>query len=183
MDKKKLYASMRHFDSDVKWSASRVLLNEFLKGRKVPASVIGMAFNIINGRAFDPAEDQKVRNLSQGDIDRAIDAGIEQAVTIEDVILDLDDKEPLVRIIAIENLVIACEYGSDISKAAPALEKTLKDKDLGVRRNAAFAFLIMSEHGYDLSGGRNALEEAQKDKDEKVKEYVKKVIGNFQKVR
>jgi hypothetical protein len=177
--KRELYSSLRHFDSGVRWSASRILLSYFLKGRKLPAGVLGMAFNIINGRAFDSSEAQNVRNASQDLLEKAIAAGIEKVVTIDNVIRDLADREPMVRILAIENLVISCEYDNDISKAIPQLVKALKDQDLGVRRNAAFAFLILSEHKYDLSGSRKALLEAVKDKDEKVKEYARKSTENL----
>jgi HEAT repeat protein len=112
-------------------------------------------------------------------LEKAIAAGIEKVVTIDNVIRDLADREPMVRILAIENLVISCEYDNDISKAIPQLVKALKDQDLGVRRNAAFAFLILSEHKYDLSGSRKALLEAVKDKDEKVKEYARKSTENL----
>lgn len=177
-----LYSSLRHRDSDVKWAASRVLLTLFLKGEAVPPSALGMAFNIVNGRAFDPDEDQKVRNISQDLLEKAISAGIEEKVTIGQVMKDLKAREPMVRILAVESLIIACEYDNDISKAIPALEKALEDKDLGVRRNAAFAFLILSEHGYDLSESRKSLEEAAKhDPDEKVKRSLKGAIENLQK--
>ena len=48
------YQALRHIDSDVKWSASRLIIHEFLKGKKLPPSAVAMAFNILNGRAFDP---------------------------------------------------------------------------------------------------------------------------------
>lgn len=176
------YASLRHRDSDVKWSASRIVIHEFLKGKRIPASALGMAFNILNGRAFDPAEEQNVRNTSQDYIEKAIEAGIEKLVSIDSVAGDLKDKKPIIRILAIENLIIACEYGNDISRTVPALEKALRDPDLGVRRNAAFAFVIMSEHEYPLSGSLKALESAAKDDpDEKVRESARTAADNAEK--
>ncbi|HSB46953.1 MAG TPA: HEAT repeat domain-containing protein [Candidatus Bilamarchaeum sp.] len=176
-----LYRSLRLPDSDLKWAASRIIVSDFLKGKQVPASALGMAFNIINARAFDTEEEQNVRNISQDLLEKAMEAGIEKIVTIDSVAKDLADRQPLVRILAIENLIIACEYGNDISRAVPALEKALKDKDLSVRRNAAFAFVIMSEHEYDLSDSMNALEEAGQDPDEQVRKYAGKARENSEK--
>jgi len=176
------YSALRHFDSDVKWSASRLIIHEFLKGKTLPSSAVAMAFNIMNGRAFDPAEEQNVRNISQDYLEKAIDAGIEKIATIDSVAKDLKAKEPIIRILAIENLIIACEYDNDISRTIPGIEKTLKDSDLGVRRNAAFAFVIMSEHGYDLSADIKALESAAKnDPDAQVKKSARTAIENIEK--
>ena len=176
------YAALRHHDSDVKWSASRLIMHEFLKGRKIPVSAVAMAFNILNGRAFDPDEEQNVRNISQDYLEKAMEAGLEKLVTIDSVAKDLTNKEPIIRILAVENLIISCEYDNDISAAIPALEKTLKDPDIGVRRNAAFAFLILSEHEYDLSSSVKALEEtARNDSDMKVKKSASQAIENEKK--
>src|SRR4030095_5799609 len=161
--KKDVYSSLRISDSDLKWSASRIIINDFLKGKKHPASAIAMAFNILNGRAFDPDEDQNVRNISQDDMEKAMAAGIEKVATMDAVIADLKHKETVIRILAVENLIIACDFQSDISQAIPALAKALKDKDPAVRKNAALAFAVMAERGYDLSKSKKALQEASKD--------------------
>jgi HEAT repeat protein len=173
-----LYSSLRQYDSDVRWSASRVIISDFIRGKKHPASVLSMAFNIMNGRAFDPQEEQSVRSVSQDEMENAIAAGIEKIATLEAVITDLKSKEPLVRVLAIENLVIACQYETDISKAIPCLEDMLADRNPGVRKNAAFAFVIMSERGYDLSRSEKALSAAKDGEDGEVSAYAERALKN-----
>jgi hypothetical protein len=179
-----LFSNLRHFDSDVKWKASHALIGEYLKKKKLPASVLAMSFNILNGRAFDSDEEKSVRETAQNDMEKAIDAGIEKVVTMEAVIGDIGHKEAIVRVLAIENIIIACEYEEDITKALPALEDALNDDDARVRKNAAFAFVIAAEHGLDISAAVKGLASlAEKDKDEEVRAFARSALDTFNRMK
>ncbi|MEW6722109.1 MAG: hypothetical protein AB1324_02520 [Candidatus Micrarchaeota archaeon] len=179
-----LYPSLRHPDSDVRWKAAHELMALYVAGERIPSSVLAMAFNILNGRAFDLEEPQEVRAACQNDLEKAIDAGIEKLVSVESVISDIASKEAIVRVLAIENLIIACEYGEDIAGAFPALLRALSDRDAAVRKNAAFAFVIAAEHGLEFPDATRKLSAlASEDAEEDVRAFAKAAVDTLERMK